>query len=532
MAIISQRTGISPYRMDAAQLRREFNETAGYMLTTAGHHYRLPLGDGALVCRFDVALEDGGEASSPPLVVSFGRGLPEGVFPRDLSRPPLDGWPTWVVDASFDPGLPTPAAADTPLTRSELTELLKFQADRTPEQITLIRQWDDGSAVGPWVNITLDSVISHNMNPVRAARALALVSVAMYDASVVGARLSWQFRRPAPCSVESRLQPVGANCSGFGYPSEHAVAAGAASGVLAYLFPDQAERFDMLAQEAITTRLWAGAAYRSDVDAGLQLGKLVAQIVTARADSDGAKASWDGQIPASSTWIPTPPDFQATPLEPLAGTWQPWNLTSVSELRPPPPPAPGSDQFTAEAHEVYEVGISLTLEQQEIASFWEDKKGSFTPPGHWNAIAVEIVRSHGLSTPDAALVFATLNTAQADGFIAAWDAKYTYWSERPVTAVRQMFDPKWSPYVYTPPFPSYVSGHSTTSGAASTVLKHFFPKQAAQFDAWAQEAAISRLYGGIHFRSDNDVGLRLGQDVAGRALARIQNVPFAALAHS
>jgi membrane-associated phospholipid phosphatase len=90
---------------------------------------------------------------------------------------------------------------------------------------------------------------------------------------------------------------------------------------------------------------------------------------------------------------------------------------------------------------------------------------------------------------------------------------------RPVTAIRREIDPSWSPLITTPPFPSYVSGHSGTSGAASTVLSAFFPTDAPQVHAWAAEAALSRLYGGIHFRTDNEVGLALGRPVGQAALA-------------
>jgi membrane-associated phospholipid phosphatase len=111
-----------------------------------------------------------------------------------------------------------------------------------------------------------------------------------------------------------------------------------------------------------------------------------------------------------------------------------------------------------------------------------------------------------------------MNTAQADAFIACWDAKYAYWTLRPVTAIRRVIDPDWLSYLVTPPFPYYVSGHSSTSGAASTVLARFFPNRAGQLNAMAEEAAISRLYGGIHFRSGNEAGLELGRRVGENAL--------------
>jgi membrane-associated phospholipid phosphatase len=117
-------------------------------------------------------------------------------------------------------------------------------------------------------------------------------------------------------------------------------------------------------------------------------------------------------------------------------------------------------------------------------------------------------------------VLAALNTGQADAFIACWDAKFTYWSERPVTAIRRELNPAFLPYIATPPFPSYVSGHSTTSGAASELLSTFFPRDARRLRTMSEEAAVSRLYGGIHFRSDNEAGLALGKKIGRVAVKR------------
>jgi hypothetical protein len=159
----------------------------------------------------------------------------------------------------------------------------------------------------------------------------------------------------------------------------------------------------------------------------------------------------------------------------LAGTWRTWNLRSGSQFRPGPPPVYGSRRFLAEMNEVYAVSQPLTAEQKRIADFWADGAGMTTPPGHWNTIAADLVECAGLSTLSSARHFAVLNTAQADAFIACWDAKFAYWSLRPVTAIRRLIDANWLSYIVTPPFPSYVSGHSTTSGAASTVLAGFLP---------------------------------------------------------
>jgi membrane-associated phospholipid phosphatase len=167
------------------------------------------------------------------------------------------------------------------------------------------------------------------------------------------------------------------------------------------------------------------------------------------------------------------------------------------------------------------------MEQRQIAKFWADGPGTQTPAGHWNAIATDLFNKYMAYPSEAAVIMAALNTTQADAFIAAWDAKYAYWAARPVTMIQSDIDPKWTPYLQTPFFPSYVSGHATTSGAAAEILAYFFPKDAGWLRGFAETAAMSRLYGGIHTRQDNETGLQLGRQVAGAALERLANVHFA-----
>ncbi len=336
------------------------------------------------------------------------------------------------------------------------------------------------AAVEPWIRLELDAIASERLNPPRASRALALVSRAMFEASEAG-----------------------------GADRDSAVA-GAASTMLAYLFPSQADRARELARPA------AAGSRRG----GFAAGVAVADRLIERAEADGSSDVWTVTPPVGPEfWTPTPPGFVFPPLEPLAGTWRTWNLASGSSFRPARPPTYGSPQFLEEVAEVYGVSRSLTAEQKAIASFWADGAGTVTPSGHWNVIALELVDDVGFGTRRTARLFAALNTAQADAFIACWDSKFTYWSVRPVTAIRSLLDVTWSSYIATPPFPSYVSGHSTTSGAASTVLARFFPSRAGELSRLADEAAISRLYGGIHFRSDNEAGLLLGRRIGRAALA-------------
>ncbi|TMG72548.1 MAG: vanadium-dependent haloperoxidase, partial [Betaproteobacteria bacterium] len=120
----------------------------------------------------------------------------------------------------------------------------------------------------------------------------------------------------------------------------------------------------------------------------------------------------------------------------------------------------------------------------------------------------------------AARVLAALNVAMNDAAIACWRAKYHWWRVRPVTVIRERFDPNFLPHLITPPHPSYVSGHASVSGAAEAALIAFFPERQSELRAYAEEAALSRLWGGIHYRSDNDEGLRLGRNVAERVMRR------------
>lgn len=299
------------------------------------------------------------------------------------------------------------------------------------------------------------------------------------------------------------------------YPSEHAAIAGAASRLLAYLNPElPAARFDQLAQEAAMSRVWAGAASPSDVDAGLALGRAVAEEVIAH-EADGSHATWDGSRPPGigdgpEFWEPAP-GSAAPPTQPLAGTWTAWVLDSGDQLRAEAPPPFGSEEFRAQVQAVLDARAKLTSEQHAIADFWAGGVDTPLPPGIWNQVALDYVRRDQLSTPRSARVFALLNVALSDAGAACWDTKFAYWFPRPVTAIRDLgLDPDWEPYLQTPSFPSYASGHSTYSGAAAEVLGHLFPDDADELRARADEAAISRLYGGIHFPIDNQRGLEMG----------------------
>jgi hypothetical protein len=256
----------------------------------------------------------------------------------------------------------------------------------------------------------------------------------------------------------------------------------------------------------------------------VRLGRDVADRVIAYADGDGAQRVWDGVRPPDRPdrpgfWQP-PPGSVSPPVQPLAGTWRTWVLPSGDALRPPPPPAYGSPEYLAEARELVVISRDLTDEQRRIARYWQGGQGTPLPPGIWNRIVLDDLAEHHAGGPESVRVLALVNVALADAGVAAWDAKYTWWTPRPENAIRELVDPEWKPLLATPLFPAYVSGHSTYSAAAATVLAHLFPGQADRFRAMGEEAGLSRLYGGIHWRSDHTQGSRMGREIGDLVVAR------------
>jgi hypothetical protein len=201
------------------------------------------------------------------------------------------------------------------------------------------------------------------------------------------------------------------------------------------------------------------------------------------------------------------------PLLPGWGEVQTWCGVRLEALRPPAPPALGSTEQAEALAEVRRLSDARTPEQQRIDEFWADGPGTATPPGHWNELAAAEIARAGLEEPQAAELLAELNMAQMDAGIAAWECKYHFWYPRP-----SQLDPAITLPVGLPNFPAYVSGHASFSGAAAEILGAYFPDQAARFDRLAEEASMSRVYGGIHFRFDGDEGLALGRRIAREVL--------------
>jgi membrane-associated phospholipid phosphatase len=446
-----------------------------------------------------------------------------------------------------------PGSVSSPDYIVQINEIKSWQARMTEDDKKVINYWSAG-AVLRWNEILRELVALHNLapvpnadgtypfpsatnplayplfpfaNPPYAARAYAYVAAAQYDALVAAYHYKNVYKRAPPYVVDPTVNVLLPKSDLPSYPSEDATVVGAVVEMLKLLFPGDQDFIQRKAEEHKRARIMSGANVRSDIEAGEALGRSVATKFVARARGDragaavGTPAIWaqleqdaisKGEIPWISQESPRRP-----PMLPLFGKVKPFlfdSLTAIS-LRPPPPPSTGSEQIKKETEEIYQVMKNLTREQIAITHFWADGVGTYTPPGHWNTIAADDFITKNFSEVRWARNMALLNMALMDAAIVCWEAKYYYFNPRPV-----QLDPRIKTTAGLPNFPAYISGHSTFSASAATILGHIIPEKAASYEAMAKEASMSRMYGTIHFRSDCEVGLVVGKNVGNFAAQR------------
>jgi PAP2 superfamily len=447
-----------------------------------------------------------------------------------------------------------PIATTSPDYVLQLNEIKSFQNDITSEEKRIVNYWGAG-AVLRWNEIMRELVAKHNVppyqnadgtypipqagnplayptfpfsNPPYAARAYAYLSAAQYDACIAAYFYKNQYNRTAPFNVDGSIQTLLPKSTLPSYPSEDAVVMGVSVELLKLLFPGDQDYINQKAEEHKRARLIAGANVRSDLDAGEALGKLVATKFIARARNDRAGAAvgtpviWaaletntvaTGQTPWISQENPKRP-----PMLPLFGKVKTFlfdSLTMVTSIRPSAPPSTSSPQFATELAEILNYSKNISREQMRIAHYWADGINTFTPPGHWNYIAASDFVQQNFSEARWARNMALLNMSLMDAGVACWDAKYTYFNPRP-----SQIDNSIKTVTGLPNFPAYISGHSTFSAAAASVLGYIIPAKAASYIAMAKEASESRLYAAIHYRSDCEKGFETGNKVGVYAIAR------------
>lgn len=347
----------------------------------------------------------------------------------------------------------------------------------------------EGNAAVYWNEVARQLVIRSSANPYQAVRGFAIASIAQYNATVA-------------------VDPPQRNRRAF----LRAAITRASVDALSYIHPTEAAHLEALGAEFIAAG-WQPGDRQEDRAAGNAAGAGAAIAIIERAKTDNFFAPWMGVIPAGpGIWFSSsvPP---APPILPMLGQAKPFLLRSGDQFRPAPPPAWGSAGFLEALDEVRRIASTRTREQDSIAKFWAFPTGTYSPPGYWNDEAARLALRHRLGERRTAHLFALMNMVGADALIAGHDAKYAYWLMRPSQA-----DPSIQPAIGLPNFPSYFSNHGAVSGGMARIIGAWFPSERRRLDQLANQAAMSRLYGGIHFRFDNDTGLMVGRRIANWAL--------------
>lgn len=374
----------------------------------------------------------------------------------------------------------------------------------------------DGDAVLYWSQVAL---ANYSGSPVTTSRGFAMLGVGLHDA--VNAA------QGGPNNSYLGISTAGGDV--------RAAASVAARDILVHLNAGATANFDA----ALAASLAQIADGQAKTD-GMATGAAIAAAVIANRTGDGS-ATPGSYAPTGlpGNYVPTPPANLPAALP----NWEnvtPWLLSSGDQFRASPPPALDSAEYAAAFNAVKAIGsagsLTRTQDQSDSANFWVAASGT----GPWIQAAIDLSQTQGLSTLENASMMAMLGISVADAVIGIWDSKYEYDYWRPVTAIRRAdedgnaateADINWTPYIVTPNHPSYISGHSGVAGAASTVLDSFLgdttsfsltyggiERDFGSFQLAAEDAANSRLWGGIHWDFDNAAGLTLGRSVGAYTL--------------
>ncbi|HEX6048872.1 MAG TPA: vanadium-dependent haloperoxidase [Gemmatimonadaceae bacterium] len=353
-----------------------------------------------------------------------------------------------------------------------------------------VKFWDSNAAVY-WNGVARQLIATYRLNALVAIRGYSIVSVAQYNAAIAAEKEKERGKRP----------------------SVHAAISAASVVALSYLHPAEASALETELTQYLAQEGWPGE-HNTDEAAGVEIGRAIAAQIVARAQTDRFFDPWTGTVPTGpGKWFSATPPVGAT-----VGQAKTYFLTSGNQFRPVPPPVFGSPAFNAAVAEVRQISDTRTPEQTAIAVFWNLPAGTHQPPGYWNEEAAKLAVQYRLNERETAHTFALMNMVSYDALVASHEAKFHYWLLRPTMA-----DPGITLPIGLPNFPSYPSNHAAISAGMARVLGDRFPSEVARLDALADEAALSRVFGGIHYRFDGDAGLTLGRTVAAWALANDVN---------
>lgn len=412
------------------------------------------------------------------------------VVPHVFSQtePGAGKWKTWFLTSGKDVQVPQqPTVAQT---KEEVKSILTIQQRINDATLQKILYWNTGAPSYRWREV-LQDVTSTDTSGINFFTVM-LLNGAVYDAIVAAWKMKYEQKRLRPFEQDKRIKLLIVTLGSPSYPCEYSVAAGVATTLITHFFPGKADSVKALAREAMEARIASGAQYPSDTKAGFDLGEAVAKRALEKTKDFLPAQQWDGKMPAEEgRWKGKSPTF------PMWAKRKTVVLTSASQFRPGPPP-----DYKAEMEELknFKPTFRSTLNAFQWAS------GTL-----WRELVDKKIFEYNLhlNPPKAERIYALRSIAAYDGQVACWDAKYAYWGIRPA-----QYDTTFHPSLMgTPNFPGYPSAHAVTAGASAELLSEFFPREKEFFWAKAKEAAESRFEGGVHFRSDNVVGLEMGKKI-------------------
>jgi membrane-associated phospholipid phosphatase len=350
-------------------------------------------------------------------------------------EPDAGNWKTWFIPSGKTYRLPAPA----PYKKEIATVIARQQAlDSAGRQQILY--WNAGAPGYRWQSMIFKLWMSGAGHD--GALAYMLLGTGTYDATIAAWDTKYAYKRPRPYTADKRIKALVPVSDSPSYPCEHSVAAGVAATLVAHFFPDMADSVNRLAQQAMVSRIAAGAAFPEDTRAGFELGQKIAAAAIARTKDFVPPTAWDGKIPDK------PGLWQGNhPASPMAGHNKTVVLDSSSQFRPGPPPDYAKDMAELKSYKqnFRSMSNAFFYASQPV---WEDllDKKIFEYNLH-------------LNPPRAARLYAASAVGTYDGFTACWDAKYTYWGIRP-----EQYDTTFQPLLLgSPPFPGYPSGHAALS---------------------------------------------------------------------
>lgn len=321
---------------------------------------------------------------------------------------------------------------------------------------------------------------------------MAILHLAIYDALAQVWTFKKEKKQSAPFEENINVKKLGQQTDYSTYICEYSATASAAHSIISYYFPEQKAFLNSKLQQYKDARLRTGLQYPSDIALGLSIGKSIAEKYITYAKTDRTNKLWNGTVPNyKNLWSGTPSKW-----DPMKAQWLPLTLKKADQFRPAPPP----EDWTAEMEELR--AFNRNNKNSIIAWKWKSEP-------IWDLLLERKILEYGLNPFEAAFTSALFHSSRFDATIAAWDGKYHYWGIRPF-----QYDPNFKPILIdTPNFPGYPAGHTTVAGALAKVMSHLFPLDTSYFNALALECSESRFEGGVHFRTDNEVGLKVGQHI-------------------